>query len=110
MPDPRVKVLVVWEHVLPTDFASPSQATMAEISDSRAVQFWDPGRMVSKAMGEHPGEKNSIVWDWVALYSPAAQWTEAPPEPLFSGRTVVSASGQLRERLAQALAAGPASN
>ena len=36
-------MFVIWEPVLPTDWSSPSTATLRRISDSRAAQFWDKG-------------------------------------------------------------------
>lgn len=104
-PDPRLKVLVVWERVIATDFGTPSGAILAEISDRRVVQFWDPSRTLSKSMGETRGDDDSIVWDWVALYAPGARWENAAPEPLFQGRTVESVARRLSEKLGEVLAA-----
>jgi hypothetical protein len=38
-PDKRVRVLVIWEPILTTDWKAPSRSTLARISDRRAKQF-----------------------------------------------------------------------
>ena len=96
-------MLVVWERVIPTDYQSPSNSVLGIIADGRAVQFWDPTRTLSKYMGERPGEKKSIVWDWVGLYAPDVRWEGRPPEPLFVGRTVVDDIEGLRKKVAEVL-------
>jgi len=77
----EIRVFVVWEPVLVTDWMAPSTATLKRIPDSRAQQFWDRGRLLSKAMGETG--KDSIVWDQVAVYGRGVAWMDAvPPKPL----------------------------
>ena len=83
----RVRAFVVWESVLPTDWGSPSTATLSRISDPRVQQYWDKDRLLSKAMGEK--DKSSIVWDWVGVYGGKARWQEHPPKPLFSDGPIV---------------------
>jgi hypothetical protein len=55
----RLRVLVVWEPVLPTDWIAPSTASMRRLADLRVQQYWDRGRLLSKTMGEH--DRSSIV-------------------------------------------------
>jgi hypothetical protein len=38
-------------------------------------------------MGEH--DRPSVVWDYIAVYKPEQTWTDAPPQPEFTGRPVV---------------------
>ena len=80
-------VFVVWEPVLPSDWISPSTFTMRRTSDSRVQQYWDKGRLLSKAMGEH--DSSDIVWDWVGIYFGDAVWEGQPPKPIFDGGPVV---------------------
>jgi hypothetical protein len=87
----------VWEPVILTDWAAPSTATLGRISDRRAQQYWDGGRLLSKAMGEKDGE--SIVWDFAAVYSPGAMWEQAPPKAVFDGGPVVDIIGDLAKSL-----------
>jgi len=35
-----LRVFVIWEPVLATDFAAPSTAALARIPDARAAQYW----------------------------------------------------------------------
>jgi len=96
-----VRTFVIWEPVLPTDWSAPSTASLSRISDSRAVQFWDRGRLISHSMGEH--DRKSIVWDHVAVYPPGAVWDDSPPQPIYRGGPVVQATESVRAALARAL-------
>jgi hypothetical protein len=96
-----VRVFVVWEPVLPTDWGSPSTATLSRISDSRASQFWDKHHLISHSMGEH--DRRSVVWDYIAVYPAGAMWHERPPQPLYQGRPVVQVTEPARAALNRAL-------
>jgi hypothetical protein len=85
--DQKVQLFVVWEPVLATDWGAPSTAIMRRVSDARVQQYWDKGRLLSKAIGEH--DKDSAVWDWVGVYSADAAWEGAPPKPLFADGPVI---------------------
>ena len=71
--------------------------TLGRITDSRVSQYWDRGRLLSKAMGEK--DDDSIVWDVINVYDRNARWNERPPAPVFSDRPVV----QVIEGAAKAL-------
>ena len=86
-PRERLRVFVVWEPVLPTDWGAPSSFTLGRIADARVEQYWDKGRLLSKAMGEK--DKSSIVWDWVGVYAKDSQWRDRPPKPAFSDGPIV---------------------
>ena len=96
-----MRVLVVWEPVLPTDWGQPSTATLARIRDPRVTQFWDRQRVISHSMGEH--DRKSVVWDYVAVYPAGAVWTERPPEAIYRGGPVVRVAEPARQALVQAL-------
>ena len=96
-----VRIFVVWEPVLFTDWSSPSTATLGRISNTRAAQFWDMERLVSHSMGEH--DRGSIVWDYIAVYPAGALWEERPPQQLYDGGPVVRVLNEARAALAQAL-------
>jgi hypothetical protein len=102
-----VRVFVVWEPVLPTDFAAPSTAALARIPDLRAAQYWDRERVLSHLLGEH--NRGSVVWDYIAVYAPGAQWEEAPPKPVYSDRPVRYVIGGAKDAIERLLASGPAS-
>ncbi len=99
-----VRTFIVWEPVLLTDWVAPSTATLNRISDSRAAQFWDKGRLISHLMGEH--NRSSVAWDYIAIYPAGAIWKERPPEALYSGGPVVWVTKNARAALAQALQSG----
>ena len=98
-PGKPVRVFVVWEPVLPTDWGSPSTASLNRILDARASQYWDQDRLVSKSLGEH--DSDSIVWDHVAVYGPGVSWS--PASASFAKGPVVSVLDPLREAIAKAL-------
>jgi hypothetical protein len=99
--DPRIKVFVIWEPVLPTDLAAPSTMTLKRLSDLRVSQYWDKEHLVSKAMGETDGA--SVVWDYIAVYQPGRMWEQSSPEPVYSRAPVVKAIDETREALRKQL-------
>jgi hypothetical protein len=99
-----VRVFVVWEPVLPTDFAAPSTAALARIPDLRAAQYWDRERVLSHQLGEH--NRRSVVWDYIAVYAPGARWGDAPPKPIYSDRPVRYVIGGARDAIQHLLASG----
>ena len=100
--DPRIRVFIVWEPVLPTDWGAPSTAGLARVADGRAQQYWDKGRLLSKAMGER--DNSSIVWDYVAVYAPGALWNDKPPKPFYEDGPVVRVLSALTQALQSASA------
>jgi hypothetical protein len=96
-----VRVFVVWEPVLPTDWAAPSTTALRRIADPRAEQFWDKGRLISRSMGEH--NRRSVVWDFIAIYEEGAVWNDHPPQAIYEGGPVVRVMQPARAALAQAL-------
>lgn len=101
MAEPRLRIFAVWEPVLITDLSAPSRATLGRLRDGRAAQFWDPGRLISRAMGER--DQDTVVWDYIAIYEQGQMWQDAPPAPVFAGRTVVRAIGGARQALERLL-------
>jgi hypothetical protein len=95
---------VVWEPVLVTDWAQPSNRVLRRIYDSRALQFWDKERLVSHAMGEH--DRKSVVWDRIAVYASGALWTDQPPLASYSGGPVVRVTDAARDAVTSALQKG----
>lgn len=78
-----VRAFIVWEPVLPTDWSSPSTSALKRISDLRASQYWDKGRLISHLMGEHG--RRTIVWDHIAVYPAGVTWIDDPPQALYEG-------------------------
>lgn len=98
-----VKVFVVWEPVLATDFTAPSTATLARVSDLRAAQFWDHERLLSHLLGEH--DRSTVVWDYIAVFAPGTTWKDTPPTPIYSDRPVVRATGGANDAIQRLLTA-----
>jgi hypothetical protein len=88
----KIRVFVIWEPVLPTDLAAPSTMTLKRIADARASQYWDNEHLVSKSIGE----KDGVIWDYVAVYEQAKLWDKAPPEPTYSNEPVIHVLDELR--------------
>ena len=98
-----VRPLIVWEPVLPTDFGPPSTASLRRIADPRTIQFWDSRRLISHVLGEH--DDDTIVWDYVAVYSVNTLWNQRP-KPLFEAGPVVRVVAPLRQAVVHGLAGG----
>lgn len=97
-----IRVLVVWEPVLPTDWGAPATTALKRIADRRAIQYWDKGRLLSRALGEH--DRKSVVWDHIAVYARGVIWKQAPPESQYAGGPVLDVIAPSREAIARALA------
>jgi len=99
-----VRVLVVWEPILATDWRSPSGSTMARIPDKRVRQFWDPKHVVAGALNEiakqkppHPEPsccmQKGFYWDEAILYAPHAHWKDEPNATFWNGPVARIISG-----------------
>ena len=81
---------------------------LARVHDSRAVQFWDRRRLLSKTLGgpAHPPrgdqlneigfQMKNVIWDFVAIYPPGSE------RPSLTGAPVVSVNSNVHEELAKA--------
>ena len=99
-----VRVFVIWEPVLPTDFVAPSTAALRRIPDVRAVQYWDRKRSLSHLLGEH--NRPTVVWDYIAVYAPGTLWQDAPPKPVYSDNPVRDVISGAKESIRRLLARG----
>lgn len=91
-----MRVLVVWEPILATDWGAPSGSTLARIPDRRARQFWDPNHLVSEELtrtakqrsGQPAPEccvKKGLHWDEVVLYGPDVRWSDGAAPVYWNG-------------------------
>jgi hypothetical protein len=96
-----IRVFVIWEPVLKTDWTRPSTMALGRIADLRTAQFWDKGRLISHEMGER--DRRSIVWDHISIYPKVVAWTTDPPQSLYHGGPVVRVIDPARKTLVQAL-------
>ena|SRR5437868_6350778 len=98
-----IRVLVVWEPMLPTDWSKPSVFVMARISDPQVVQFWDKDHLVAKELQQQLSssqiccQRNGILWDVAALYPRDVQWGRSAPA--FFGGAVLDVAHDVRQRL-----------
>jgi hypothetical protein len=106
-------VIVVWEHVTPSDkkISLPPATVQFKISDPRAVQFWDDTRSLSRLMihelprdtlesvAEVDSDRTAIAWDCVALYRAGRLWNERFPVPDWAGRPVREVTDTMMVRL-----------
>jgi hypothetical protein len=99
-----LRVFVIWEPVLPTDFVAPSTAALARIPDVRAAQYWDGKRALSRLLGER--DRSTVVWDYIAVYAPGTLWQDAPPKPIYSDNPVHDAIRGAKESILRLLGAG----
>jgi len=107
----KVRVLVVWEPILATDWRPPSGSTLARIADGRARQFWDPKHVVSAELKDRvtrtpPQTKpdccvqKGFYWDEAILYPAGTHWKDAPASVFWNGpvvRIVPSLENSLNE-------------
>ena len=100
-----VRVFVIWEPVLPTDFVAPSTAALARIPDVRAAQYWDRKRGLSHLLGEH--NRSTVVWDYIAVYAPGILWQDTPPRPIYSDHPVRDVISGAKDAVQRLLASGP---
>jgi hypothetical protein len=96
-PQWKLRVLVVWEPILPTDWRSPTTGALARISDPRARQFWDPKHLVAqflrKTAGERPPPASGYYWDLAAVYAPHARWGGKSVPAFWNGPVIYSTAG-----------------
>jgi hypothetical protein len=93
-----VRVLVVWEPILATDWRPPSERAATRIADSRGRQFWDPKHVVSaelkhRALSPTQSRPDCCIqkgfyWDEAILYPAGAHWKDAPPSVFWNGPVV----------------------
>ncbi len=101
----NVRVFVVWEPVLATDWETPSAALTANVPDGRARHYWDHDHRLSAALGgvgrvdtasaqrRIAFKMTKVIWDAAFVYPPGVEWgTEA--------RLVVAPVVKYREDLA----------
>jgi hypothetical protein len=78
-----VRVFVIWEPVLATDWRRPGPAQTSFIRDIRATHFWDYNRRLSAlyyrlsslATTQNVGfSMKSVIWDAAFIYPPGVKW------------------------------------
>lgn len=79
-----VRVFVVWEPVLTTDWVTPSPSLTGYVP--AATHFWDPDRALSASLGgaarleslaaarEVGFRMEDVLWDAALVYPPGVRW------------------------------------
>ena len=103
-----MRVFVVWEPILDSDFAAPTTLVLRRISDPRARHYWDEGHVLAKRMtrdarSPQPApsccDHDGILWDLAAVYAKGGSWEAAlPPAIVFDGPVV-----RIKEKIDQAI-------
>ena len=109
MPDAQLRVMVVWEPILWTDFKSPSGGILSRLSDRRVVQFWDRNHFIARGLEEaltaqgHEIDRfgADVLWDDVAVYAPGLIWTDKQPPPNYFDGPVYEVIPELRDAIQQ---------
>jgi hypothetical protein len=107
-----VRVFVIWEPILLTDWRRPGAAQTAWLPDPRAMHFWDldhrlsglyGGRDRLAALAATPRigfTMRDVIWDAALVYPPGLKWG-APAELL------VAPVVKYRDELARSLELAP---
>lgn len=113
LPGP-LAVIAVWEPIFADD-PPPSRRMLANLSDPRVHQLWDPSHRMSAALRAaelaHPGsptqartrtndDPEGIMYDTVVIFGPGVRWgaTLPPPDHLDIG--LAASLPTVREQLA----------
>lgn len=107
-PGNKVRVIAIWEPMLPTDWNRPTSTVLGRLSDKRAIQWWDKQHVIAGLMAASAGNKNpgcckrdEILWDVIAVYPPGVKWAEALPAPTFFAGPVVRGAPKWEAQLNQ---------
>ncbi len=112
--DPNLRVLVVWEPILPTDWEPPTTAVLTRIHEADVVQFWDHGHLVAQEIARelasdpagsqpHCCTLRGNLWDFAVLYPKGVVWQAAAPKAVFADGPVARVQPSLSSELASLL-------
>jgi hypothetical protein len=102
-PQRSLTAFVVWQPILPTDWALPTTSVLHRLSDPRVSQYWDADRHLAAALAasfssrdQQPSccYQNGTWWDMIAVFPPTVQWTDKLPEPILLEGTVDDAAAE----------------
>ncbi len=111
LPQHDVRVLVVWQAILETDWTRPGAGILRRVHDRRARQYWDADNIFPRKLAEklrsdaaHPQPRccetdDGIPWDLVAVYPVGVRWDDALPAAAFIDGPVWRVKRDLAEAL-----------
>ena len=109
-PQRGITLFVVWQPILPTDWARPHSHVLRRVADTRVRQFWDGDRAVADAFRRSFEQRESVPsccyhgdiwWDMIAVFRPGDEWRATLPEPLLLEGTVGDAAPTLEALLSK---------
>ena len=68
--------------MIDSDAESTAIVTAQSIDDDRVQHFYDPDRLVGKAIGQRLGQRDVIAWDMYLFFSVGSVWSGQPPMPI----------------------------
>ncbi len=79
----NLRVYVVWTPVLREDNRTAAGQSVAYITDTRAVHFWDEDKSLGLSFGKLVTlpRQRELAWDVYFVFGKDAEWTESPPTP-----------------------------
>ena len=79
----NLRVYVVWTPVLREDNRTAAGQSIAQITDSRAVHFWDEDKSLGLSFGKLVTlpRQRELAWDVYFVFDEQSEWTETPPKP-----------------------------
>ena len=119
MPQHDVRVFVVWQSILESDWTRPGAGILHRVHDTRARQYWDPENIFPKVLRDrmradasHPlpsccEAHEGIPWDLVAVYAPGAQWSDSLPAAAYIDGPVYQVKAALTQAISKADAQEP---
>jgi hypothetical protein len=85
-PAEDIRVFVIWEPVLPTDWSRPDASITSNVADNRALHYWDYTHRLSGMYGDAVNaaklaasstisfRMKDVIWDAALVYPPGARW------------------------------------
>ncbi len=74
IPDPNLRVYVVWEKIRPDDSRQHALKAATFAADPRVTHFWSEARVTGEAFRERVGFKKSPAWDVFLLFPTGSVW------------------------------------
>jgi hypothetical protein len=68
--------------MIDSDAESTAIVAAQSIDDDRVQHFYDPDRLVGKAMAQRLSQRDVIAWDIYMFYSVGNVWRLRPPMPI----------------------------
>ncbi len=91
-----VRVYAVWFNMMVKDSRARWRSTL--LPDGRVTHFWDESKIVGTWFGDR-SPAHDILWDAWLLYGADATWTDEPPAPLGTGRTIMASRDALKAQI-----------